>query len=276
MIREVIIGLIGLFIAGCQTISAVTAEQDKASASLAAPDDNKQAPMQQVTRPAIDPRAEEILKKASAHLKSARRFVFHAEITLDHVLPSGAKLQQSRSADLLVRRPDRIRAESTSDAGIKRYWYNGKTISVYEKDNNVYATIEVPGTIDAALDDAMKRFGLTWPLVDLVVSDPYTNFMQRVNSGAYAGLAYLDGAKYHHLLFSQDSADFQLWVEEGRTPEIRKLVITYKQMDSSPQYTALLSNWNFGPKAPDGDFEFTPPKGAKKIEFLPLASTSGG
>jgi hypothetical protein len=47
----------------------------------------------------------------------------------------------------------------------------------------------------------------------------------------------------------------------------RRIVITYKEENGQPQFSADLSNWNLAPDLSDALFSFTPPNGAKRIQF---------
>ena len=80
----------------------------------------------------------------------------------------------------------------------------------------------------------------------------------------------VDGVPCHHLAFSQESIDWQIWIEDGPQPVPRKLVITYKTEPGSPQYVARLSNWDFEPRFSKQYFEFEVPADAGEIEFLTL------
>ena len=45
-------------------------------------------------------------------------------------------------------------------------------------------------------------------------------------------------------------------------------MITYIDETGQPQFWADLSNWNLAPEISDDLFTFTPPDGAKRIQFL--------
>jgi hypothetical protein len=45
-------------------------------------------------------------------------------------------------------------------------------------------------------------------------------------------------------------------------------VITYKDENGQPQFSADFSNWNLAPDISDALFAFTPPNGAERIQFL--------
>ena len=61
------------------------------------------------TQPAVDPTADQILRQSCDFLAQSPAFAVHAEIWKDVILPSGHKIQVTRSVDLDLRRPDRFR-----------------------------------------------------------------------------------------------------------------------------------------------------------------------
>jgi hypothetical protein len=224
----------------------------------------------------IDPFVDALVKQVSDYLSTAKSFSVRSNATFEEVLPTGQKIQISRTADVLVRRPDRLQAEIESDQGITRFYYDGKIMSRFDLDKNVYASIDVPDNLEAALDDAMERFQIDAPLADLIAGNIHENFIAKTESGSYVGLHYLDGNKYHHLALSNKNVDFQVWITDDTAPLIRKIVITYRHLDGAPQFTAILSDWNFNPRTPDMVFEFFPPIDADKIEYLPVKTSQSG
>ena len=191
----------------------------------------------------------------SDYLSAANQFSFHSEGTEEEVLDSGPKLHLATSVDIVVRRPDRIWADMRDDHNHKRFWYDGSRITLLTVPANLYATASVPGQIDATL-------------ADFLVSNPYDVLTENVTGGLYIGLQFVDGVPCHHLVFTQEEIDWQIWVQEGNQPVPRKFVITYKNEPGSPHYTVHLTGWDFAPHVPDVLFEFEPPSGAAEIEFL--------
>jgi hypothetical protein len=108
------------------------------------------------------------------------------------------------------------------------------------------------------IDGLRERYDLAAPLADILVSDPYANFRENANSASYLGLHFLQGDKHHHVLLSNQSADFQIWIEDVATPIVRKISVTYANQPGSPQFTALLTDWNFAPRLRDPVFSFSP------------------
>jgi hypothetical protein len=221
-------------------------------------------------KPAIDPRADEWLRRMSDYVAQAPFFSVNAEIWQDVQLASGQTVQAGRSVELQVRRPNRFHAEVHSTRRNRALYYDGKTITLFNRVQNFYGSIPAPSTLDEALDAACEQFGITMPLEDLVVSDPYQNAIRKVVSGTDIGPVTVLGVPCEHLAFSQGMVDWQLWIEAGAKPVPRKFVITYKDEEGTPQYTVILSDWDFETKLPDFLFTFEPPSGAANISVAEI------
>ncbi|TNG01530.1 MAG: DUF2092 domain-containing protein [Gammaproteobacteria bacterium] len=224
----------------------------------------------------IDPFVDNLIKQASDYLTSAKSFSLRTEVTVEEVMASGQKIQLSRSGEILIRHPDRMHVEVTSDNGVIRLYFDGTKLSRFDLDKNIFASIDAPGTLEAALDHAMKKYHVDAPLADLLAGNPYENYIANTDEGFYAGLHYLEGKEYHHLALSNENVDYQVWIADGPAPLFRKIVITYKHLPGAPQFTAELSDWDFNPRTPDLAFDFYPPIDAEQIEFLPVTVSKSG
>ena len=223
-------------------------------------------------KPAIDPQANELLLRMSDYLTQAQFFSVSAEVWQDVQLGSGQQVQAGRTIDLQVRRPNRLHTEVRSTRRNRSLNYDGKSITLLDRVQNFYGSIPALATLDEALDLASERFGITLPLEDIIVTDPYQSAMGKVTSGILLGPVTVLGVPCEHLAFSLENIDWQIWIEEGARPVPRKIVITYKDEEGSPQYTAILSNWDFQTKLPDFVFKFDPPAGAKEITVAEIKS----
>ncbi len=218
---------------------------------------------------AIDPKADRLLRQMSDYMNTLQQFTFHIESGNDTLLKSGQKLQLSRSLDIFVRRPDRLRVNIKSDDRDQELYYNGKTITLFGKKINCYAKMDAPSNIEAAMDHASQSCRLETPGVELIYKNSFEILTEDVVSGFYAGLSTVLGVECHHLAFRGDDVDWQIWIENSKTPRPRKFIITNKWVTGSPQFIAFLAKWNASPQLADTQFIFKPPKDAQKIEFLP-------
>ena len=159
--------------------------------------------------------------------------------------------------------------EDEGDTANSLFYYDGKTATVFDRGQKTYATEKVPGTIDAMLDDLHDRFDTHQTLADFLFSDPYKVFTEHVQSGTYVGLHYVGKVKCHHLAFRQKTSGLaNLDRRRRQQPLPRKLLITFKRQVDQPQYTALIHRWDVNPKLSDDLFQFQPPEGVRKVDFL--------
>lgn len=220
---------------------------------------------------AIEPKADELLRKMSDYLAGLEQFSVQTENTLEVILRSGEKIQYVNPANLSIRRPDKLRADRKGDIVNQEFYYDGKTLTQYMNDGSYYATVEAPPTIEETIDFARESLDVYAPGGDLIYRNAYDVLTEDVVSGFYVGLSVIDGVKCHHLAFRGNEVDWQIWVEDGDKPLPKKFIITSKWMTGAPQFTLSVKSWNVSPKLTEDMFTFVPPKGAQKIDFIRLS-----
>lgn len=225
------------------------------------------APALAAEEPAIDPRAEQILKATADYLKEAGQFVFHAEVTLDDDLPSGLMVEHSGSVKAALKRPNRMRYLFSGDLPYSSYWYDGKTFTMLKTGLNLYAQWAAPSKLDSMMDKLQEKTGVAFPLPSLFSSDPYKSWMDGALVVVYGGKSLVRGKPAHHIIMIQEEIDAQIWIEEGEQLVLRKVVLTDKTVFGNPRFTAVFSDWDFSPRFSDLIFTFVPPEGAGKIKF---------
>jgi hypothetical protein len=220
----------------------------------------------------IEPKADEILRRMSHSLASAKALRFRAHDMVDQVMETGQKLQFSRTLDVAARRPGAFRASVRGDAEDVEYAYTGGKLTIVNNRERCYALQDVPQTIDEMFDFLAERYGITAPLADLLFSDPYEAMTGRVRVGQYLGLHLVGQTQCHHLAFRQEGIDWQIWIEDSERAVPCKVVITYKEMPGQPQFTALLDKWDLSADVPDTTLALPVPAGYKRVDLEPAAS----
>jgi hypothetical protein len=220
-----------------------------------------------VPPPPLEPEVLDRLKAMSELLKGANRFTFRA--VTDREIPSvqGQLLDFVSVSRVSVERPDKIRVDTIGDRFSASLWYDGRTLTIYSDKTAFYAQAAAPPTIDEAIMMLMDKLDTPLPVAAFLFKDVYAKVMQGVTTAFDAGTAQLDGTACRHFAFSEETADWQLWIEDGPKPLPRRLSVTYKKSPGSPRVLALLSDWNLSPSIPAGEFTFTPPTGAAKVEW---------
>jgi hypothetical protein len=210
-----------------------------------------------------------ILLQMCDYLKSLQQFSFHAEVADDEVYLDGKKLQYGIDMETYVKRPDKLRVNAEGDLVSKQFFFDGKTIVLYDEAEKVYGAIDVPPSIEEALDKAHKDFGLRVALSDLASPQLWDHVSRKIEHSLYAGLHRVRGVPCHHLALDGGDVHIQLWIDAGTKPLPRKVVFLHKKLEGSPQWTAYLSDWKTGLHLADKVFKFVPPPGIQKIEFVP-------
>jgi hypothetical protein len=228
------------------------------------------APEQGSTRSPSEQRAVTILKNMSQYLAQAERFSVTIRDGYDAVQESGQKVEYGAVRKVTVSRPDRLRIEVERSDGEKGLViFNGKDITVYTANKNVYATVSRPGTLDEAIKYAVDDLKIRIPLAMMLLSTLPSEVDNLVISADYVETTTLTDVPCDHLAArTSRGVDFQVWVAQGSEPLPRRVVITYKNETGQPQFWADLSNWNLAPDVSDSLFTFTPPDGADRIQFL--------
>lgn len=260
-------GLLAWLFAG----SALAAET--ASQAQAAPETGK--PAETAKAPDITPKAADPLKAMCQLLAKHDAFSLTADIVMEQVYPNGQNVEVGRRVALVLKRPDKLYARITGDDRDRVFVYNGKTVAVGDFDKDVFAILDAPPTIDAMLDMLETQYGLVAPLADFLYSDPCPVLLDGVRTGDFVGEHQVGGRDCDHLVFAQSKTDWQLWVDSGRLPLPRKLVLTDKEVMGWPRYAVTFTDWNLNPRINAGQFLFTPPKNAHQIDFMPLVTPQG-
>lgn len=222
----------------------------------------------------IDPQATAILKKSMDYLAGLKAFSVDTTSTIEATLTSGQKLQFDNAATATLQRPNKLVARrEKGDVVRQAYFYDGKTLTLYNPDEKYYATLAAPATIEAMLDFARDTLDVNAPAGDLLYRDAYEMLMQDTTAGFVVGKAMVAGVRCDQLAFRKSDVDWQIWIEEGAKPLPRKYVITSPKVVGAPDFTVVMTKWNVAPTITEGMFAFTPPQGAKRVDFLKTGGT---
>jgi hypothetical protein len=238
--------------------------------ALATPYASAQTAQPGATPPAanlVDPASIQALKDMGAFLQSLKRFEVSTELTGERVLADGQKLQHTATADMVVDRPNRIRAVMRSARSQRELLYDGKTVTLYTPSQKYYSTVEFTDTIGTLIDKLEQRYGVELPLSDVFLWATPLAPLDKIESAMNAGQDFIGDDLCDHYAFRQGKSDWQIWIATGNRPLPRKLVITSRTDEARPQSVSMI-DWNLKPTFKDTVFKFTPPKGAKKIEIL--------
>jgi hypothetical protein len=218
---------------------------------------------------AIDPFAVQTLKKMTDFAGGLKSFSVNTQMTLEEQLESGQRVDMDIAVKVTLTRPNKLHAMRVGEGQSQEFFYNGKTLTLVDPVNGVYASQAAPGTIEEVLDYTREDLGLIIPMSDLVYRNAFSILMQDVTSAAVIGEASIGGVNCTHLAFGRPDVDFQVWVAIGEQPFPCKFVVTDTSSPALISTVTVTGNWVFNPEVNDEVFNFVAPKSFSSITFIP-------
>jgi hypothetical protein len=222
----------------------------------------------------VDEKSMSILRNMGDFLTKAGKFTVTVHSSYDVIQESGREVEFEEIMKYAISRPDRMRIDfQESDGNQRVVVFDGKNLSAYGERQNVYASTELPGTLDNAIVYFVRDLKMRMPMAMLFVSNVNDEFERRITSLAYVETNTIKDVPCDHLVGSTDTVDFQIWVAQGNEPLPRRVVITYREAKGEPQFRARFSHWDFSPRFTDASFAFAPPEGMECLPLLALMET---
>jgi hypothetical protein len=206
---------------------------------------------------------DKLLKAMSDYVASQKTISVSYDSDIEVITSSLQKIQFTSSGQVQLSRPDKLRATRTGGYRDVEVVFDGKLVTISDKDTKNYAQIEAAGTADQLIDVLREQHGVVAPGADLLLPNVFDVMMADVVEGAVIGKGVIDGVECDHLAFRNTETDWQIWIESGARPIPRKYVITSKGIGEAPQYTLRIKEWKTD--VPADAFAFKPDQSAKKL-----------
>jgi len=211
--------------------------------------------------------AKRIFKAMTDYLDAQDVIAFDYDAVLEVVTVDGQKLQIASYGTLTMDRPNQLRATRHGGFADAELSFDGTKLTLFGKHLNVYAQLEMPGSIDHAIDELRLEHGRPLPAADLLLSDAYQAMMHDVTDIKDLGSGVIGGVECDSLAFRTPEVDWQIWVAQGDRPYPCRYVITTKDMTAAPQYSIQVSNWKTGSEVPTTSFTFQNSTDAQQVDL---------
>lgn len=256
--------LLILFLSSCVWISCesnIKSENKPSPTSTINTEDKSQTPE-------VDQKAVEIFRRSMDYFSNLKQFSVQGQSTLEDLLDSGHRVDDQLAGKVTVNRPHQLRTERYGELLHQIFYYDGKTLTLYNPAQKVYATAPAPGTIDDMFHVARDSFGISVPISDLLYQNSFDLLIKDVNFAAILGKEMIGEVQCDHLLFGRPDVDFQIWFADSGPPLPYKYIVTDKSTPELFSFSTAIYNWDLNPIITDSLFEFVPPQGTNKITFL--------
>src|SRR4051794_7237439 len=178
-------------------------------------------------------RGRQLVQQMSTRLAAANAVTAATVETRDRVHPSGRKESLSQTGVYSMRRPDRFYTKMSGGLGLES-WYNGKTVTIADHPEKVFAQAPMPDTIDRTLDALAERYDMALPLSDLFYTSPEKALLSDGTTGGYVGREVVNGTPCVHLAFKDVGSDWELWLPEQGEPLPKRFKVVQTRRTGQP------------------------------------------
>ena len=228
------------------------------------------APEGEAADPNVDAEAMRSLERMSELLARTQELTVTIDVGYDVVQEWGQKIEFGETRVLKVRRPDRLRVDTTSRDGSRSgVVFDGSQIAAFDLKDEVYATAPQPGSLDDTIAHFVDDLGMRLPMAPILQGRLAREAPEWAREIRYVEASAIAGVPCDHVAIRGDWEDVQLWIARGDRPVPQRIVVTYTRAEGRPQFWAQLRSWDLAPRVKDSAFAFTPPEGAAKIAFRP-------
>jgi hypothetical protein len=220
----------------------------------------------------VEKKATDILKQASDLIKNAKTLHMDTKVVFTLEDGQGKRAVHSEgSCDLEQPNHFALRLRRAGAEGGVNCVCDGKSLFTSAIVMKQYTESPAPADLykmgAALMTIDMRNTGML--LQNVLGEDPYEQLMDGVNTCAYAGKEKVGDAEAHHLTFTQDAFNWEIWIAAEGKPVVLK---THSHGDTGNggrfDLVESFANWKFDEAPAKDTFTFSPPKDAKKVQNL--------
>jgi hypothetical protein len=212
--------------------------------------------------------AKKILKGMSDYVASQKAISFNYDAGLEVMTKEDQKLSLLSSGSMVLNRPDKVRFTRAGGFADIEGTFDGKTLTLFGKNANIYIQAETPGTFDQLVDELQEKFKRPLPAADLLLTNSYDELMSDVTDIKDLGSGVVGGVECEYLAFRKKEVDFQIWIAQGSKPYPCRFSIASRSVAGHPEYSIQLRDWKTGGDVAEADFTFKNTSNAAKVEIV--------
>jgi hypothetical protein len=216
----------------------------------------------------VDPASVAAVRKMAAYLRTLESFSLQVASERDEVDAYGQLLTFNGRVNYAVKRPDGFTIKVSEDRDARQFFYDGKSLTIFDPKTSFSARIPAPPTIRQTLELARDKYGISLPLMDLFQWNAGSAEEEKLTSGHFVGSAKIGDQDTDQYAFRQPGVDWQIWIAKGDKPVPVRIVIVGADDPARPQYETNLA-WDTAAQFTADTFVFTPPADAKSIPITP-------
>ena len=228
----------------------------------------------------IDGEAVAIVRNAADYLADRASFSFEAD--LEYELRFGSETERDwEHFNLAFRRPQQLSLHRKAEDSEIRFVADTRELVVYMPEIGQYIVEEAPDSVSEMIEtSSYGPFALVMGLVaEFVRQEPLNSVLDGLVSARYVGREEVDGTECDHVQIAGPNGSWDLWVETGARPVVRRIVPDVSSLeaelktrgidDADLSVDARLGSWSVD-NVTDSELTFQAEEGLLKVaQFQP-------
>lgn len=234
---------------------------------------------------APDARVEDLLRRMTTFYTDLGAWSTRARSTTT-ATGEGLRAEMAAEYDIAVERPNRAAMVFLKGFNGLSSVSDGKTVTTYVAFLKQYAETPASGALEEVLRaDVAGALGAATPgalLADLAGQESFQRLTEDVTASRWVGSEAVDGTPCQHVSLTRAGVEWDLWIQEGGTPLVRRSLARLAPSDEVPMLGPLSSlgdsrvtiqcdytDWSLNPTFAPDRFAFVPPPGAQRMDLRP-------
>lgn len=226
------------------------------------------------------PKPEELLQAMEDFLGKLPAYTCQIDTEM-HFKAQHIDEHSKMALSLSVMKPNRIAIQIDSEQTSAAVVSDGKQLTQFISALNRYTVEDAPKELAELWSEQSTTVLDIFGVVSFAIPVPggkfFTGLQEDVVSTEYVGLEKIDGVECHHCRFIKEDADWNVWIETGDRPVVRRVVPDMsKQLaaagqgfeDAKLEYKLNYTKWDTAPKLDDAAFAVNLPKDAEKVDSM--------
>jgi hypothetical protein len=218
--------------------------------------------------------AKKLLKAMSDYMASQQSISFNYDAGLEVVTKENQTLALLSSGSVVLNRPDKVRFTRNGGFADFELMSDGKTVTLFGKNANLYLQADAPATVDQLVNDLQEKFKRPMPAADLLLTNSYDELTSDVTDIKDLGSGVVGGVECDYLAFRKKEVDFQIWIAQGDKPYPCRFSIASRTVAGNPQYSIQVRDWKTGSDVAQTDFTFKNTSNASKVQVVEVRQFS--
>ncbi|MDR2016157.1 MAG: DUF2092 domain-containing protein [Burkholderiales bacterium] len=213
--------------------------------------------------PDIDNSAIAALMKMRQFLREPHNIYAFTEGTVDRINEAGFLIPESFHSEVWRTLPYHIRLSFTHGENAPReFFFDGKTVTLYDAKNKVYATTSLQGTV-GDLFHKLPLYGFELPFTSIYHAPSQQSLPTNIEAFDL-GKETVNGIACRHYAYRQRDLDWQMWVPEEGMPLPIRFAAVNRALALRPQFISH-TKWEQRGSFDKAIFEFKPPADARRV-----------